>query len=65
MKRITEDEAIALITFERGGFVKARFSFRLVTENDKYDGRSEAASSSTAAATGQKKRIKALIIQFL
>ncbi len=43
--------------------MKARFSFRLLTEDDKYDGRSVAASSTATA--GQKKRIKELKIQFL
>ncbi len=67
-EKITEDEAIALITFERGGFVKARFSFRLVKEEEEDYISSKMATARTAsmaAAAGQKKRIKELRIQFL
>ena len=66
-ERITDDEAIALITFERGGFVKARFSFRLVKEEEDYisNKMATARTAPMAAAAGQKKRIKELKIQFL
>jgi hypothetical protein len=62
-EKLTDNEAIALITFERGGSVKARFSFKLVTEEN--ENNSSKIATTTAAATAGQKRIKELRIRFL